>query len=290
MKDRIKLAAALFERRRPRELAFAVFWYVFLGSAAIVIIMPYVWMVSTSLKSTREIFTYPPTWIPREWRFLNYVDAWRAAPFGRYFFNSLFVAVVVTLGQLVTCSLAAYAFARMEFKGKNIAFALFLSTTMISEQVTLIPSYLLLKELGWLDTYLALTVPFLANAFGIFMLRQAFMTVPKELEDAAKMDGCGRLRFLVQIILPLTRPVLASQALFAFMSNWNSYLWPLIVTTSENLRTLQIGLRYFVGQEGGTQWGLYMAATVFVSLPVVLFYFLVQKSFIEGIALTGVRR
>jgi len=290
MKDRLKRAAALSGRRRPRELAFAVFWYVFLGSAAIVIIMPYVWMVSTSLKGTREIFTYPPTWIPREWRFLNYVDAWRAAPFGRYFFNSLFVAVVVTLGQLVTCSLAAYAFARMEFKGKNIAFALFLSTTMISEQVTLIPSYLLLKELGWLDTYMALTVPFLANAFGIFMLRQAFMTVPKELEDAAKMDGCGRLRFLVQIIFPLTRPVLASQALFAFMSNWNSYLWPLIVTTSENLRTLQIGLRYFVGQEGGTQWGLYMAATVFVSLPVVLFYFLVQKSFIEGIALTGVRR
>lgn len=290
MKDRLKLAATLFERRRPRGLAFAVFWYVFLGSAAIVIIMPFVWMVSTSLKSTREIFTYPPTWIPREWRFLNYVDAWRAAPFGRYFFNSLFVAVVVTLGQLVTCSLAAYAFARMEFKGKNIAFALFLSTTMISEQVTLIPSYLLLKELGWLDTYLALTVPFLSSAFGIFMLRQAFMTIPKELEDAAKMDGCGRLRFLVQIILPLTRPVLASQALFAFMSNWNSYLWPLIVTTSENLRTLQIGLRYFVGQEGGTQWGLYMAATVFVSLPVVLFYFLVQKSFIEGIALTGVRR
>ncbi len=290
MKDRLKLAATLFGRRRPRELAFAVFWYAFLGSAAIVIIMPFVWMVSTSLKSTREIFTYPPTWIPREWRFLNYVDAWRAAPFGRYFFNSLFVAVVVTLGQLVTCSLAAYAFARMEFKGKNIAFALFLSTTMISEQVTLIPSYLLLKELGWLDTYLALTVPFLSNAFGIFMLRQAFMTIPKELEDAAKMDGCGRLRFLVQIILPLTRPVLASQALFAFMSNWNSYLWPLIVTTSENLRTLQIGLRYFVGQEGGTQWGLYMAATVFVSLPVVLFYFLVQKSFIEGIALTGVRR
>jgi len=290
MKKRIKLAATLFGRRRPRGLAFAVFWYVFLGSAAVVIIMPFVWMVSTSLKSTREIFTYPPTWIPREWRFLNYVDAWRAAPFGRYFFNSLFVAVVVTLGQLVTCSLAAYAFARMEFKGKNIAFALFLSTTMISEQVTLIPSYLLLKELGWLDTYLALTVPFLSSAFGIFMLRQAFMTIPKELEDAAKMDGCGRLRFLVQIILPLTRPVLASQALFAFMSNWNSYLWPLIVTTSENLRTLQIGLRYFVGQEGGTQWGLYMAATVFVSLPVVLFYFLVQKSFIEGIALTGVRR
>lgn len=270
-------------------MASAALWYVFLGGAAVAIIMPYLWMVSTSLKGTAELFTYPPTWIPRVWRFRNYLDAWNAAPFALYFCNSLFVALIVTLGQLVTCSLAAYAFARMEFKGKNAAFALYLSTTMISEQVTLIPSYLLLKELHWLDTYMALTVPFLANAFGIFMLRQAFMTIPKELEDAATMDGCSRLRFLVQVILPLTRPVLASQALFAFMSNWNSYLWPLIVTTSKHLRTIQVGLRYLVGQEGGMQWGIFMAATVFVSLPVVLVYFLVQKSFVEGIAMTGMR-
>ena len=291
MTSRVELRSAIRPRllRRPREAAFAIFWYVFLSCAAIVVMMPYIWMISTSLKGTEEIFTYPPTWIPREWHFHNYVDAWNAAPFGRYFFNSLFVAVIVTAGQLITCSLAAYAFARMEFKGKNVAFTLFLSTTMISAQVTLIPSYLLLKELGWLDTYMALMVPFLASAFGIFMLRQAFMTIPQDLEDAAKMDGCGRLRFLVQVILPLTKPMLASQALFAFMGNWNSYLWPLIVTTSKHLRTLQVGLRYFVGQEGGTQWGVFMAATVFVSVPVVLFYFLVQKSFVEGIALTGIR-
>jgi len=291
MSSRVELRSVIRPKllRRPREIAFAVFWYVFLGCAAIVVIMPYVWMISTSLKSTAEIFTYPPTWIPREWHFRNYVDAWHAAPFGRYFFNSVFVAVAVTVGQLVTCSLAAYAFARMEFKGKNIAFAVFLSTTMISTQVTLIPSYLVLKELDWLDTYMALIMPFLASAFGIFMLRQAFMAIPKDLEDAAKMDGCGRLRFLVQIILPLTKPMLAAQALFAFMGNWNSYLWPLIVTTSRSLRTLQIGLRYFVGQEGGTQWGIFMAATVFVSVPVVLFYLLVQKSFVEGVTMSGIR-
>ncbi len=291
MNMRVKVRPATHPKplRRPRKAAYAILWYAFLGGVAVVVVMPYFWMISTSLKGTAEIFTYPPTWIPSVWHFRNYIDAWNAAPFGRYFFNSFFVAVTVTLGQLVTCSLAAYAFARMEFKGKNVAFALCLSTTMISEQVTLIPSYLLLKELGWLDTYLALTVPFLASGFGIFMLRQAFMTIPKDLEDAAKVDGCGRLRFLVQIILPLTKPVLASQALFAFMSNWNSYLWPLIVTTSKNLRTLQVGLRYFVGQEGSTQWGIFMAATVFVSVPVVLFYFLVQKSFVEGIAMTGIR-
>jgi multiple sugar transport system permease protein len=277
----------MWQSRQARRTAFAVFWYTILGTTAVAVMLPYVWMVSTSLKGPSEIFAYPPIWIPRAWRFQNYVEAWNAAPFGRYFFNSAFVALAVTGGQLVTCSLAAFAFACMEFKGKNVMFALFLSTTMISTQVTLVPSYLVLKNLHWLDTYQALIVPFLANGFGVFMIRQYFMTIPRELEDAAKLDGCGRLRFLWQILLPLSKPVVASQALFAFMGNWNSYLWPLIVTTSEPMRTLQIGLRYFVSQEGGTQWGSFMAATVFVSFPVIAFYLFVQKSFVGGIATTG---
>lgn len=275
--------------QRQRRAIFATFWYIILGVTAVVVMMPYIWMISTSLKDKGEIFSYPPTWIPQAWRFQNYVDAWNAAPFGRYFFNSVVVAVAVTVGQLITCSLAAFAFARMNFKGKNFMFALFLTTTMISTQVTLVPSYLVLKNLHWLDTYQGLIVPFLASAFGVFMLRQQFMTLPRDLEDAAKLDGCGRLRFLWEIVLPLSKPMLASQALFAFMGNWNSYLWPLIVTTSKNMRTLQIGLRYFVSQEGGTQWGLFMAATFFVSLPVVIFYFVIQKSFVEGIAATGLK-
>ena len=279
----------LWLSKRVRRGIFAAFWYVVLGTTAVVVMMPYIWMISTSLKDKGELFAYPPTWIPQAWRFQNYVDAWNAAPFGRYFLNSVFVAVAVTIGQLITCSLAAFAFARMNFKGKNFMFALFLTTTMISTQVTLVPSYLVLKNLHWLDTYQGLIVPFLASAFGVFMLRQQFMTLPRDLEDAAKLDGCGRLRFLWEIVLPLSKPMLASQALFAFMGNWNSYLWPLVVTTSKNMRTLQIGLRYFVSQEGGTQWGLFMAATVFVSLPVVIFYFIIQKSFVEGIAATGLK-
>ncbi len=279
----------MLQSKRARKTAFAVFWYIVLGATTVVVMLPYVWMVSTSLKGADEIFAYPPTWIPQAWRFQNYVDAWNAAPFGRYFFNSLVVAVTVTVGQLITCSLAAFAFARMEFKGKNVMFALFLSTTMISTQVTLVPAYLVLAHLHWLNTYQALIVPFLANAFGVFMMRQYFMTLPQELEDAAKLDGCGRLRFLWQILLPLSKPIISAQALFAFMGNWNSYLWPLIVTTSEDMRTLQIGLRYFVGQEGGTRWGLFMAATVFVSLPVMIFYFVIQRSFVEGIATTGLK-
>ncbi len=279
----------MLQSKRARKTAFAVFWYIVLGATTVVVMLPYIWMVSTSLKGADEIFAYPPTWIPQAWRFQNYVDAWNAAPFGRYFFNSLLVAVTVTVGQLITCSLAAFAFARMEFKGKNVMFALFLSTTMISTQVTLVPAYLVLAHLHWLNTYQALIVPFLANAFGVFMMRQYFMTLPRELEDAAKLDGCGRLRFLWQILLPLSKPIISAQALFAFMGNWNSYLWPLIVTTSEDMRTLQIGLRYFVGQEGGTRWGLFMAATVFVSLPVMIFYFVIQRSFVEGIATTGLK-
>jgi multiple sugar transport system permease protein len=167
---------------------------------------------------------------------------------------------------------------------------------MIPHQMTIIPSFLVFKELGTLsralglDTYFALIAPFVAGAFGVFLLRQSFLTIPNELEDAAVLDGCGRLGFLWRIVLPLSRPALATLALFSFMGNWNSYLWPLIVTNSNTMRTVQIGLRYFVGQEGASQWGLLMAAAVFVSLPIVLVYLLVQRQFVQGIAGTGIKQ
>lgn len=275
--------------RKFRNLLANLFWYVILIFSAFIVIVPFIWMISTSLKDAQEVFAYPPSWIPSGWRWQNYIDAWNAAPFARYFFNSFIIALAVTLGQLISCSLAAYAFARMTFKGKSTMFSLFLCTTMISTQVTLVPSYLIMKQLNWIDTYQGLIIPFVANAFGIFMIRQAFMTLPHELEDAAKLDGCGRLRFLTLIAVPLTRPVLGAQALFAFMGNWNSYLWPLIVTNRQEMRTLQIGLRYFVSQEGGTEWGVYMAAAMMVTVPVILLYFLIQKSFVEGMATTGLK-
>ncbi len=263
--------------------------YAILISGAIAMIMPFVWMVSTSFKEPGGIFTYPPRWIPDRFALSNYLDAWRAVPFGRYFFNSVFVASAVTLGQLITCSLAAYAFARLDFPGKSLLFVLFLSTMMIPLQLTIIPSFLVLRELKWLDTYYALVVPFTVSAFGTFLLRQTFMTIPQDLEDAAKLDGCSRLGFLWRIVLPLSRPSLASLALFTFMGTWNDYLWPLIMTNSREMRTLQIGLRFLVSQEGGSRWGMFMAAAVMVSLPVIVFYLLVQKQFVEGIALTGLR-
>lgn len=275
--------------RRVQKWTGGFLWYGVLIAISAAVILPFFWMLATSLKSPREVFTYPPTWIPQAFHFENYVDAWHAAPFARYFTNSFLVAGAVTFGQLVSCCLAAFAFARMNFKGKGLMFTIFLSTTMISTQVTLVPSYLIIEKLDWIDSYQGLIVPFIANAFGVFMIRQAFMGIPNELEDAARIDGCSRLRFLVQIILPLTKPVLAAQGLFAFMGNWNSYLWPLIVTNKQEMRTLQIGLRYFVSQEGSTEWGVYMAAAVLVTIPVVVIYFLVQKSFVEGMATTGLK-
>lgn len=276
-----------FTWRNFQKWLLDILWYLVLIILAFAVLLPFIWMISTSLKGKTEVFAYPPTWIPKDPQWQNYISLWKEAPFGRYFLNSTIVAVTVTIGQLASCVLAAFAFARMEFKGKNAMFMVFLSTTMISSQVTLIPTYLVMRSLNWIDQYPALIVPFLANAFGVFMIRQSFRTIPRELEEAAKLDGCGRFRFLVQILLPLCKPILASQALFAFMGNWNSYQWPLIVTNRDEMRTLQIGLRYFVSGEGSTQWGVYMAAALLVSLPVIVIYFLVQKTFVESMASTG---
>ena len=263
---------------------------------ALEMVMPYVWMITTSLKSQSQMLTYPPQWIPTEFVWQNYARAWQAAPFAKYFFNSIVVALAVTLGDLITGALAAYAFARIKFPGRDAFFALYLASMMIPHQMTIIPSYLVLSKFGemnkafGLDTYFALIAPFLASAFGVFLLRQSFLQIPNELEDAATLDGCGRLGFLWRIVVPLSRPGLATLALFAFMGNWNGYLWPLIVTNSNEMRTVQIGLRYFVGQEGASQWGLLMAAAVFVSLPVVILYLIVQKQFVQGIAATGIKQ
>lgn len=272
------------------------FVHLLLLVGAVVMLMPFAWMVSTSLKAQNEVFAYPPQWIPSQLLWSNYAQAWAAAPFGRYFINSGIVALAVTFLDLVTSSLAAFAFGRMQFPFRNALFTLYLASMMIPHQMTIIPAFLLLKNFGdispalGLDSYFALIAPFAASAFGVFMLRQSFMQIPNELEDAAVLDGCGRLGFLVRMVLPLSRPALATLALFAFQGNWNSYLWPLIVTNSDTMRTVQIGLRYFVGQEGSSQWGLLMAAAVFVSLPVVVLYLFVQRQFTQGIASTGLKQ
>jgi len=265
-----------------------VFLHVFLIATGFIMVAPFLWMVSTALKGPAEIFVYPPRWLPEEIHLENFARAWQAAPFGRFYLNSIVVTLIITISQVATASLAAYVFARLNFPGRDMIFYLYVATLIIPIQVTIIPLYLILNALGWLDTYQGLTVPFLANAFTVFFLRQFFLTIPRELEDAARIDGCGRLRFLWQIMIPLARPALATITLFVFLSHWDDYLWPLIVTNSTSMRTLPIGLRYFVS-EAGNQFHYMMAAALMAVAPVLAVFFAAQKQFIEGISLTGLK-
>ena len=275
-------------RQAARQAAGSAGSYLLLYGLALLTVAPFLWMVLTSFKDLQEIFAYPPTWWPERFTFDNYTDAFRAAPFGRFYFNSLLVAVVVTLGQLVTCSMAAYAFARMEFRGRDVLFYLFLGTMMVPAHVTMIPSFMILHWMGLIDSYGALILPGLASAFGTFLLRQFFLTLPKELEEAAFIDGCGRFRVLWQIILPLARPALATLAVFTFMGVFNDFLWALIVVNSQELYTVQLGLAIFRDRYS-TEWGPLMAGSVVATLPVLLLFFFAQKHFIQGIALSGLK-
>ncbi len=236
-----------------------------------------------------EAAAVPPDRIIRR-RFLweNYRKAWQAAPFARYFFNSVLVSVLVTVGQVLTSALAAYAFARMKFPFKEPLFLLLLATMMIPSQVILIPNYAIISWLGWVNTYAALVVPFLGAVFGIYFMRQHFETLPQDLFDAASIDGCGRLRTLFQIVIPVSGPVILTVSLFTFIMIWNSLLWPLVMTNTPEMRPLQVGLAVF-NQESGTDWELLMAASTFSILPLLVIFFVAQKQFVEGITRSGMK-
>lgn len=216
----------------------------------------------------------------------NYREAFRVIPLGRYFLNSAIVTVTATVLQILISSLAAFAFARLRFRGREGLFLLYLATLMIPAQVTLIPNFLIIKGLGWYDTYLALIVPALFSALSTFLMRQYYRSIPLDLDEAARMDGASSLRIWWQVIVPLSRPVMAALAVFTFQATWNDFLWPLVVTGSELMRTIPIGLSYFVGQYS-TAWNLLMAGSVIALLPVLLIYVFAQKTFVQGITLTG---
>ncbi|MFH1367636.1 MAG: carbohydrate ABC transporter permease [Elusimicrobiota bacterium] len=271
-----------------RELLKESGWYLLLAAVGVFMIAPFLWMLSTSLKDSSSVFTYPPEWIPKPVEFVNYIKAWNAAPFGRFFFNSIFVAVCVTFGQVFTSSLAAYAFARVEFPGRDKIFLCYLATMMIPGQVTMIPVFILLKYIGWIDTFKALIIPTMFTAYGTFMLRQFFLTIPKELEEAAVMDGFSRWQIYYKIIMPLSKPALATLSTFVFLGNWNEFMWPLVITSSVEMRTLPLGLVTFQGQYM-TDWNLLMAASTMVLLPVLFVYIFNQKFITKGIVMTGLK-
>ena len=262
--------------------------HIVLYALALLTLGPFIWMALTSLKDMSEIYSYPPTFLPSKFNFDNYIKSFEAAPFGRYYMNSLFVASTVTVGQLITCSMAAFAFARLRFKGRDMLFYVFLASMMIPYNVTMIPSFLVLYWLGWVDTYYALIVPGLASAFGTFLLRQFFMTIPVELEEAAYMDGATKFQVLRKVIIPLSGPALATLAIFTFMGTFNDFIWALIVTNTEGMQTVQLGLAIFRDRYL-TQWDLLMAGSVMATLPILMVFFFAQKYFIKGIALSGLK-
>lgn len=262
--------------------------HVCIYALAFITLAPFIWMILTSLKDMKDIFVFPPKWLPTEFHFDNYEKVFEAAPFGRYYANSLFVAIAVTIGQLITCSMAAFAFARLRFRGRNILFFIFLGTMMIPYNVTMIPSFMVLYWLGWIDSYQALIVPGLASAFGVFLLRQFFMTIPKELEEAAYIDGATKFGVLRKIIIPLSKPALAALAVFTFMGVFNDFIWALIVINSEDMRTVQLGLSVFRSRYL-TQWDLLMAGSVTAVIPILIVFFFAQRYFIQGIALSGLK-
>lgn len=273
---------------RVWKVSKKVFLHLIIYAFALLVISPFLWMILTSFKDMSEIYVYPPEWLPERFNFDNYVKAFTAAPFGRYYFNSLVVAFAVTLGQLITCSMAAFAFARLRFKGRDVLFYIFLGTMMIPYNVTMIPSFMVLYWLGWIDSYYALIVPGLASAFGTFLLRQFFITIPRELEEAAYIDGASRFQVLRKIIVPLARPALATLAIFTFMGVFNDFIWALIVINSEQMQTVQLGLAIFRDRYL-TEWDLLMAGSVTAVLPILIVFFFAQKYFIKGITLSGLK-
>ena len=254
---------------------------------AMTMLFPFIWMVSTSLKPESQVFAWPPQLLPSPVEWSNYPEAWAIAPFGRYFFNTAFVAITVTGVSLFLNSLAAYAFARLQFRGRDLLFGLLLATMMIPFQVTMIPTFLILERLGWLDSYLGLTVPGFAGAFGIFMLRQFMLGIPEDLLDAARMDGCSEFRVYGQIVLPLSKPALATLATFTFMGAWNDFILPLMVVKSDEMRTLTLAVAALSSGLYVMSFPLMMAAATFVILPVLAAFLLAQRFFTRSVVLGG---
>lgn len=274
--------------RLPERLKTPVLYGV-MGTIALAMLFPLLWLVSTSFKSAEEqIFQFPPRFIPEFPTFENYIQVWQTNPFGQYLFNSCIVAVLSVVLNLLFCSLAAYPLARLEFKGKNVIFALIVSTLMIPFQIVMIPLYILTVQLGLRNSYFGVILPSLASAFGIFLLRQAFQGVPKELEEAARMDGCSELGLWWSVMLPAIRPALSTLAIFVFIGSWSDFLWPLIVLDRPELYTLPLGVANLAGTFS-LDWRLIAAGSIISIAPVILFFAFVQRYIVPTDVGAGVK-
>ncbi len=262
--------------------------YGILTAGAAFILLPFVWMILTSVKPGNEVLLMPPRWLPSKIQWENYVKAFQAVPFMTYFKNSVIVTVCITSCELITTVLAAFAFARLEFKGKNLLFMLLVATMMVPGEILVIPNFVTLAKLGWINSYKALIAPWAASVFSIFLLRQQFASIPESYYKAARMDGCGDLRYLLTVMVPMSRSTLVSVALLKVINSWNSYLWPLIATNEKTMRTLPVGLAYF-STEAGVQYNTLMAFSLLIISPTLIVYALTQKYIIQGVSKNGLK-
>lgn len=271
-----------------RHYALKGFIYVLLLSVVVITVLPFLWMVSGSLKSQATIFEKTLNLIPKDPLWSNYSEVWNSVPFAQFYLNTIKVSVLSTLGALMSASLAAYAFAKLRFPGRDVLFVLFLATMMIPGQAIMIPQFTIMNYLQLVNSHWALILLNLFNPYGVFLLRQFFMQLPDDLCESARIDGCSELGIFTRIILPLAKPAIVTLAVFTFLWSWNDFLQPLIYLSKENLYTLQLGIRYFQ-QENGANYPLIMAATTMSLIPIVLMYIFAQRYFIEGIAVTGIK-
>jgi ABC-type glycerol-3-phosphate transport system permease component len=280
----------LLSRKSFRGRAQVTIATIVVVLGALVVLVPFAWMVTTSVKPDGDVFLVPIRWIPRRLQLQNYVLATTAIPFWEYAVNSVHVTVLVVLGSVGSSSLVAYAFARLRARGRDLLFIVLLSRLMLPSEVTLVSTYLIFKGVGWVDTYNPLIVPaYFGNAFFIFMLRQFYMTLPVELDDAAKIDGCGYFGIYARIIVPLSKPALATVAIFSFFETWNAFQGPLIYLNTMEKYTLPVGLTFFHDQYMGTPWNQMMAASLLAMIPCLVVFFFAQRTFIQGAVLTGIK-
>jgi len=275
--------------RRRRDIA-TLLAYALLVTASLVWLFPLIWLVATAFKSQAEVFARPLGLLPSSMRWDNFATAWSYAPFAAYYWNTIVIVVGLLAVQLVTMTMAAYAFARLQFPGRDALFLLFLAQLMITPQSTILPNYITVSSLRLLDTRLAVMIPYFASAFGTFLMRQAFLTIPADLEDAANIDGCNILQYLWHVALPIVRPALVAFSIISVTFHWNEFFWPLIVTETARSRPLTVGLTIFAQQsEGGAEWHLLMAATMMVVAPLLLGFILFQRQFVQSFMRSGLK-
>ena len=276
--------------RQKRKLIGDIIAFILLSIGGIAMLVPFLWMVFTSLKSTPEIYSYPPKLLPEVFLWSNYIDAWTLLPFNLFLRNSATVSICVVLGQLFTCSLAGYSFSRLRYPGRDRLFFLYLATMMIPFAVIMIPLYVQMRWMGWVNTLWPLIVPAMFAPWGTFMMRQFMSTLPRELEDAARIDGASFFRIYRSIILPLTKPAIATLGIFTFLGSWNDFLWPLIIINTLNLKTIPLGMQAFQSRMPlKTPWELVMAAATFAILPILIAFILGQKYYVQGIVTSGIK-